>query len=81
MLALTAPNPLLPASYDIIWSIVVVAVLALMLTALWQILRAKSLTGVDAIVWVLVVLAMPVLGAILWFAFGRAKHATTRSAA
>lgn len=81
MLAFHAPNPILPASYDIVWSIVIVGLLALVGTALWQILRAKSLTGVDAVVWVLVVLAMPVLGAILWFAFGRAKHATTRSAA
>lgn len=81
MLAVHAPNPILPASYDIVWSIVIVGLLALVGTALWQILRAKSLTGVDAVVWVLVVLAVPALGAILWFAFGHARHATTGTTA
>lgn len=74
------PNPLLPASYDLIWSGVVVVVLALMVTALWQALRSKAHTGGQQLMWALVIVVAPVVGAIAWFVLGRPKDATAPTA-
>lgn len=60
-------NPLLPTSYDVMWTVVMVAVLVLSIAALVQVLRSKALSGIAALVWVLVILALPVLGSIGWF--------------
>ncbi|SDS43365.1 PLDc N-terminal domain-containing protein [Agrococcus carbonis] len=60
-------NPLLPAGYDIMWSLVLAVALALTVTALWQVLRSRELSGVQAVVWALLILALPVLGPIAWW--------------
>ncbi|MCH1883711.1 PLDc N-terminal domain-containing protein [Agrococcus sp. ARC_14] len=74
------PNPLLPATYDIVWSLIVVAVLALMLTALWQALRSKAHTGGQQLLWALLIVLAPVLGALAWFVLGR-QHSAAGPAA
>lgn len=65
-------NPLLPAGYDIAWSIVVVLVFALAIVALISLARsAKRLTGAQALLWTLIVLLIPVLGPLAWLVIGR----------
>jgi hypothetical protein len=68
-------NPLLPASYDIAWSLVVgvvlVAHLGFFLAALWSISSSRRLTGAGRLLWVVVVLAFPLLGSAAWFLWGR----------
>lgn len=65
-------NPLIPAGYDIVWSIVAIAVVALMITALVSLARsARRLTAVQALAWVLIVLLVPLLGAVAWLWIGR----------
>lgn len=81
MLLTESPNPLLPAHYDIVWTLILGAVLALMLTALWQALRSKAHTGVEQLLWALVILVAPVLGPLAWFALGRSRRATPGHAA
>lgn len=69
------PNPLMPAGYDLAWTLIVIAVLALMLTALWQALRSKAHTGGQQLLWALVILIAPVVGSLAWFVLGRPKRA------
>lgn len=65
-------NPLIPAGYDIAWSIVAVAAIVLIVVALISLARsAQRLTSLQALIWVLVVLFVPVLGSIAWMAVGR----------
>ncbi|TQJ30153.1 PLDc N-terminal domain-containing protein [Microbacterium sp. SLBN-146] len=66
------PNPLLPAGYDIVWSVVSFAILALVVVALVSISRsAKLLTSTQALTWTLVAIFVPMLGPIAWLAIGR----------
>lgn len=60
-------NPLLPTGYDVIWTVVVLALLALAAIAIVQVLREPTLSGLGAALWLLVILALPVLGAVAWF--------------
>ena len=65
-------NPLIPAGYDLAWSVVAAAVIALTIVALISLARsARRLTTLQALIWVLVVLVVPVLGSIAWMAVGR----------
>lgn len=68
-----AVNPLLPAGYDIAWSIAVALVAVLVIIALVSLARVAGpgLTGTQALVWTVVALVVPVLGPIAWFAVGR----------
>jgi hypothetical protein len=53
-------NPLIPAGYDIVWSAIAVVLLALMILALVSLARsAKRLSGVQGLLWTLVVIAVP----------------------
>lgn len=75
MLSFQAPNPLLPAYYDLVWSGIVVAVLALTATAIWQALRSKDYSGGQQLMWALLIVVVPVLGALAWFVLSRPKGA------
>lgn len=67
-----SPNPLLPSVYDITWSAIALAVLVLMIVALVSVARtAKRLTSWQALVWTLVVLFVPLAGALSWLFIGR----------
>jgi hypothetical protein len=67
-----AGNPLIPAGYDIAWSIVAVLVFALAVAALVSLARsAKRLSATQALVWTLVILFVPVAGPVAWLAIGR----------
>lgn len=70
-----SPNPLMPAGYDLLWTLILVVIVVLAVTAVAQVLRTRSLRGIDAVLWVLVILVVPVLGSLLWFLVGRPKHA------
>lgn len=57
-------NPLLPVTYDIVWSVVTVLVIVLFVISLTSIaLTAKRLTVSQALVWSLVVIFVPIIGA------------------
>lgn len=72
VMRLAAVNPLLPSWYDMVWSGIALAALAVSIIALVSIVRAKDVTGLRALLWIVVVLALPVIGAARWFAIGRA---------
>lgn len=77
-------NPLMPAGYDIAWSIVVSVVAVLAIVGLVSLARVAGmrgdgvsgdgvpvLTGTQALGWTLLILLVPVLGAVCWLAIGR----------
>ncbi|WP_293696469.1 PLDc N-terminal domain-containing protein [uncultured Agrococcus sp.] len=69
-----AVNPLIPAGYDILWTSVAVLHIAVVVAAIVSIVRhAKHLDTPAYVLWILAVLAMPVIGVALWFAFGCPK--------
>lgn len=65
-------NPLLPASYDLLWAIAFVAVVGLGVAAFVGISRrARSTPLAVSLVWIALVLLVPVLGPLAWFVVGR----------
>lgn len=65
---LAAANPLLPAGYDVIWTISLAVIASLAVVAIAQLVRAKAVAGLEAAIWVLIILVLPVVGPIAWFA-------------
>jgi uncharacterized membrane protein YhaH (DUF805 family) len=73
-------NPLIPAGYDIAWSVITVVVVVLTVVALISLARsAKRLTDWQRVVWVALILLMPVIGSISWLAIGGRPHAAAPS--
>jgi len=65
-------NPILPAGYDIAWTIVPFLVIALVVVALVSLARtAKRLTSMQALIWALVTIFVPVVGPLAWLSIGR----------
>lgn len=70
-------DPLLPAGYDVVWTLVLVGLAALTVAALWQALRSKAHTGTQQLLWALVIVVAPVLGSLAWFVLGRPRRSAT----
>ncbi|WZH36327.1 MAG: PLDc N-terminal domain-containing protein [Microbacterium enclense] len=67
-----AVNPLIPTAYDLVWSGLVIVALGLAVWAIVSLSRAAPrLTSGSVLVWVVVILFVPVLGALAWLAAGR----------
>lgn len=65
-------NPLLPAGYDIAWTVGSVLLIALLVVALVSMARsATRLTATNALVWTLVVIFVPIVGPLAWLTVGR----------
>ncbi len=69
------PNPLIPAPYDIAFSLVPIALAAFAIVSLVSIIRRYSTmsTG-ESVGWTAFVVLVPALGAIVWFAMGRQRY-------
>lgn len=66
------PNPLIPAGYDVLWTVVVVAFAVVVILALVSIGRAASrMSPLVTLGWALVVIFLPLVGPLAWFAAGR----------
>lgn len=73
-------NPLVPAAYDLWWSIALVVIVILLVASLVSLARAsKSLTPNQALVWTLVAIFVPVAGPASWFAIGRRARANPKT--
>ena len=65
-------NPLIPAGYDVAWSVITVLVIALTIVALISLARAANhLSRRQALGWAAFTLLVPVLGPITWLTVGR----------
>lgn len=64
-------NPVVPNAWEFaVWGVALLA-LAVVLVALIGIARSHQLSSAARAVWVLIVLAFPLLGPVLWFVIGR----------
>lgn len=75
-------SPLMPAGYDLIWSLtvfaVVAVVLALVVSAIVSLARrVRLLEHRTYLVWLAAILLLPVLGSLMWFSFGK-SHALSK---
>jgi len=60
----------LPLAYDITWTVFAVLWLALVIATTVSVLRARHTSGAAKIAWILVVVALPILGSLAWFTLG-----------
>jgi len=72
-------NPLIPAGYDIAWSVITFLVIALTILAFVSIARAaKRLTTAQGLLWAALVVLIPLLGPLAWLAVGRRTVAVSQ---
>ncbi|WP_084101313.1 PLDc N-terminal domain-containing protein [Demequina sp. NBRC 110051] len=65
-------NPLIPASYDVVWSVIAAVILVSTLSAAISVVRhSRVVSGAALAGWLLLVLCLPGLGAAAWFLAGR----------
>jgi hypothetical protein len=64
-------NPLVPGAWENVAAAVGAAVVALLVAATVSLLRTGGQDPVLRLLWLLVILAFPVVGSALWFALGR----------
>lgn len=65
-------NPLVPTAYDLVWSAIAIAALILLVIALVSIGRnRRALTSMQALVWTLLAVFVPVIGPVAWLLAGR----------
>ncbi len=65
-------NPIVPAPYDVVWTVSYVVGLALCVVALVSIARsAKYLRPPQALIWTLVAIVVPLVGPLAWLTIGR----------
>jgi hypothetical protein len=70
------PSPLVPSAYDVVWGAVMIVSVVLVVAALVSLARSRgSLTATQTLVWVLLILLIPLLGAIAWLVAGRPRAA------
>ncbi len=68
-----AANPLLPPEFDWAWSLLIFLVTALMIAALFDVMRLRRATLLKAVEWVALIVVLPVVGPAIWFLYGRAR--------
>ncbi|WP_084078199.1 PLD nuclease N-terminal domain-containing protein [Demequina sp. NBRC 110057] len=67
-----AANPLVPTTYDWVWSVLTAAVLVITIAAaVSEVRHSRVLSGRVLTVWLIVTLIAPPLGGIAWFLAGR----------
>lgn len=67
-------NPLIPTSWEFTTLLLGGALIALVVVAVVSLSRDRHYTPAQRLLWLLVILAAPVVGPILWLAVGR-RHA------
>ncbi|MGQ1798018.1 PLD nuclease N-terminal domain-containing protein [Kocuria oceani] len=67
-------NPILPTHWELTALLLGGALIALVVVAVVSLSRDRHYTAVQRLLWLLVIMAAPVLGPLLWLAVGR-RHA------
>lgn len=69
------PNPLIPAPYDVAFSLIPIALAAFAIVGLVSIIRRYATMSVgESVAWTAFVVLAPVVGAVVWFAIGRQRY-------
>lgn len=66
-------NPIVPTSWESTVLVVCGALVALLVVAVISLSRDRYYSPTQRLLWLLVILAAPVLGPLLWFAVGRTR--------
>ncbi len=69
--AATTVAPLMPSPLFGVWGFVMSAGVILFIAALISVARNDRYFAGGTVIWVLIVLALPILGPVLWFLIGR----------
>lgn len=69
--AASTVEPLMPSPLFGLWGVAMSAGVVLLVAALISVARNKKYTSGGTVIWTLTILALPVLGPILWFLIGR----------
>ena len=64
-------EPLMPSPLFGIWGFFIVAGVVLFIGALVSVARNRTYTSGGTVIWTLIILALPVLGPLVWFLVGR----------
>lgn len=73
--AQSAVNPLVPAFYDVAFSVVPLILVAVMVVSLVSIIRRyRAMSVFESFGWTALVVFAPIIGAIVWFAIGRDRY-------
>lgn len=68
-------NPLIPAWYDAVFSIVPLVFVVAMIAGLVSIIRRYRVMSVfESFAWTVAVVFVPVFGVLIWFVLGRARY-------
>ncbi|MDV8007005.1 PLDc N-terminal domain-containing protein [Rhodococcus sp. IEGM 1318] len=70
LLAGSAATPTIPLEYDLTWTALVVAFVALTVAALVSIFRTPHDRMASKFWWSALAVAFPIVGAVVWFIFG-----------
>lgn len=66
---------MLPAAYDIVWSVAAVAALVLAVVALVLLVRDRRDSALTTVVWLVAILAFPLIGPLVYLAARRDQQA------
>lgn len=62
------------APLDLFWSVVLLAGLVLLVSAIVSIVREKAMSAQMVTIWLIVVVVAPVVGPLVWFALRSSLH-------
>jgi uncharacterized membrane protein YidH (DUF202 family) len=68
-------NPLIPSSFDVVATAVLLIAVGLSFAAFFSMVRSATSAGWHFLVWTLAVFLLPVVGAAAWFATRRRSSA------
>lgn len=73
-------SPLIPAGYDIAFSIVPIVLVAVLIVGLVSIIRRyRAMSVLEAAGWSAVVVIAPVVGTVVWFLVGRKRYTSAQN--
>ncbi len=67
-----------PPSYDVLWFVLFVPLVILTVAALVSLVRSQDVSGAPVVVWMLLILFVPALGAIAWFVLRNQRVGSSR---
>jgi hypothetical protein len=70
-------NPLLPTAFDVTWQFLALVPLMVSIVAVVLILMSPRYTAGGKVLWIVTVLAVPLVGAIGWLLAGRTARLRT----
>lgn len=65
--------------FDIAWTLALIVVVPMLILSVIQVVRSRALSWLGKVIWLLVIVLVPIIGSVLWFAFKPATVAARAS--